>query len=199
MLEDYPKEVILKNGEEVTLDLMVKEDERKLHEFFLRLPEEDRLCLKSNVVDPNVIKSWAQNMNYDHIVPILSKKGDRIVGDATLHRRTIDPPQNVGEIRIVTDRDFRRVGLGTRLAKEIYYLALNKKMNKLIAEIAADQKNVRKTFQHLGFEEEKILEKQVVDLHGNKHDLVVMTQDVDALWKKIKDLIDKDTAHYSRG
>jgi RimJ/RimL family protein N-acetyltransferase len=199
MLEDYPKEVILKNGEEVILDIMVKEDEKKLHEFFLRLPEEDRLCLKSNVVDPNVIKLWAQNINYDHVAPILAKKGDRIIGDATLHRRTTDLPQNAGEIRIVTDRDFRRVGLGTRLAKEIYYLALNKKMNKLIAEIAADQQNVRKTFRHLGFEEDKILEKHVVDLRGHKHDLVIMTQDVDALWKKIEDLIDKDTAHYSRG
>lgn len=198
MLEDYPKQVILKNGEEIIMSPMVKEDEKRLHEFFLRLPEEDRLCLKSNVIDPDVIKSWAQNMNYDHIIPILARKGDRVIGDATLHLRTSDLPERVGEIRIVTDRDFRRMGLGTRLAKEIYYLALNKKMSKLIAEIAADQQNVRKTFKHLGFEEKKILEKHIVDLHGNKHDLVVMTQDVDALWKRIKDLIDKDVADSSR-
>jgi RimJ/RimL family protein N-acetyltransferase len=198
MLEDYPKKVVLKNGEEVILDLMVKEDEKKLHEFFLRLPEEDRLFLKSDVVDPNVIKSWADNINYDHVIPILAKKGDRIVGDATLHRRTVDLPHKVGEIRIVTDRDFRRIGLGTRLAKEIYYLALHKKMSKLIAEIAADQEHIRETCKYLGFEEEKVLEKHVIDLHGNKHDLVVMTQDVDALWKRMEDLIDKDTAHYSR-
>jgi GNAT superfamily N-acetyltransferase len=198
MLKDYPKKVTLKNGEEVILDVMVKEDEKELHEFFVRLPEKDRLYLKSNVVDPRVIKSWAENIDYDHVIPILAKKGNRIIGDATLHRRTMDRPKKVGEIRIVTDKDYRRVGLGTRLAKEIYYLALSRQMNKLVAEVVADQKNVRDTFEHLGFEEETTLEKQAVDLHGNKHDLVVMTQDVDALWKRIKDLIDDDVAGSSR-
>ena len=96
------------------------------------------------------------------------------------------------------DKDFRRLGLGARLAKEIYYLALSMKMNKLVAEVVEDQHAVIKTCESLGFRHEKILENQATDLHGKKHNLVVMTEDVDALWKTIEDLLKKDTADRSR-
>ena len=198
MLRDYPKEVTLKSGEKVILRPMVKEDEQRLLDFFLRLPEEDRLFLKNDVTDPNVIKSWAQNINYEHVIPILAEIGDRIIGDATLHRRTTDRPLDIGEVRIVIDKDFRRRGLGTRLAREIYYLALSKKMNRLVAEVVEDQHAVIKTFKILGFRQEKVLENQARDLHGKKHNLVIMTEDVDALWKATEDLLHKDMADRSR-
>ncbi len=198
MLRDYPKEVTIKSGEKVILRPMVKEDEQKLLKFFLGLPEEDRLFLKNDVTDPKVIESWAQKLNYEHVIPILAELDDRIIGDATLHKRTTDQPPNVGEIRIVTDRSFRRRGLGILLAKEIFYLALSLKMDRLVAEVVENQHTVIKTFKSLGFRQETILENRAIDLHGKKHNLVIMTADVDALWKTIEDLIHKDTAHYSR-
>lgn len=198
MLENYPKAVILKDGEKITLRPMVKEDEEKLLAFFSRLPEKDRLFLRDNVTDPRVIKSWVDNLNYEHVLPILAEIDDRIIGDATLHRRTTDEPQKIGEIRIVTDKDFRRRGLGKLLAREIYFLALRMHMNKLVAEIIEDQRQVIETFRKLGFRHEEMVKERAVDLHGAKHDLVVMTEDVDALWKTIEDQIARDTAHYSR-
>ena len=198
MLRDYPKEVTLRTGEKVILRPMVKEDEQRLLDFFLRLPEADRLFLKNDVTDPNVIKSWAQNIDYEHVIPILAEIDDRIIGDATLHRRTTDQPHDIGEVRIVIDKDFRRRGLGKRLAREIYYLALSKKMNRLVAEVVEDQHAVIKTFEILGFRREKVLENQARDLHGKKHNLVVMTEDVDALWNAIEDLLRKDMADRSR-
>lgn len=198
MLQDYPKEVTLKSGDKIILRPMVKEDEQKLLEFFLSLPEKDRIFLKDDVTDPKIIESWARNLNYEHVIPILAETSNRIIGDATLHRRTTDQPPTIGEIRIVTDRDFRRRGLGTMLAKEIYYLALSLKLNKLVAEIVEEQHTVIKTFKSLGFRHETVLKAGAIDIHGKKHDLVVMTEDVDALWKTIEDLIHKDTAHYSR-
>lgn len=198
MLKDYPKEVTIRSGEKVILRPMVKEDEQKLLEFFLGLPEEDRLFLKNDVTDPKVIESWAQKLNYEHVIPILAELDDRIIGDATLHKRTTDQSPNVGEIRIVTDRSVRRRGLGTLLAKEIFYLALSLKMNRLVAEVVENQYAVIKVFESVGFQKEKILENRAIDLHGKKHNLVIMTADVDAFWKTIEDLISKDTAHYSR-
>ena len=198
MLRDYPKEVTLKSGEKVTLRPMVKEDEQKLLAFFSGLPEKDRLFLRHDVTDPKVIESWAHNLNYEHVIPILAEIDDRIIGDATLHRRTTDQPIKTGELRIATDKDFRRRGLGKLLAREIYYLALNMKLNRLIAEIVEDQHTVIKTFKALGFRHKTTLKNRVIDLHGTKHDLVVMTEDVDALWKAIEDALEKDTAHYGR-
>ncbi len=133
------------------------------------------------------------------MIPILAELDDRIIGDATLHVRTTDQPLNIGEVRIVIDKDFRRRGLGTRLAKEIYYLALSRKMNRLVAEVVEDQYAVIKTFEVLGFRKKKVLENQAKDLHGRKHNLVVMTENVDALRKAIEDLLRKDMADRSRG
>ena len=198
MLRDYPKAVILESGEKVILRPMVKEDQKKLLEFFSSLPEKDRLFLKDDVTDPKVIETWARNLDYDHVIPILAEIGDRIIGDATLHKRTTEQPPKIGEIRIVTDKDFRRRGLGTMLAKEIYYLALHLKMNRLVAEIVEDQHTVIKTFKSLGFRHNTILKNRAIDLHGKKHNLVIMTEDVDALWKTIEDLTRDDTAFYSR-
>lgn len=198
MLRDYPKEITLRTGEKVTLRPMVKDDERKLLEFFLRLSEEDRLFLKDDVTDPKVIESWARNLNYERVIPILAERDDRIIGDATLHPRKTDHPPSVGEIRIVTDGEFRRRGLGTMLAKEIYFLALSLNLDRLVAEVVEDQHTVIKTFESLGFRRETVLKARVSDLHGKRHNLVVMTENVRALWKKIEELIERDIAHYSR-
>lgn len=198
MLKSYPKEIILRTGEKVTLRPMVKDDERKLLKFFSRLSEKDRLFLKDDVTDPKVIESWARNLNYAHVIPIIAQIDDRIIGDATLHIRETDQPPSLGEIRIVTDRDFRRRGLGSMLAKEIYFLALSMNLDRLVAEVVEDQHAVIKTFESLGFRRETVLKARAIDLHGEKHNLVIMTEDVRALWEKIEDLIERDIAHYSR-
>jgi L-amino acid N-acyltransferase YncA len=199
MLKDYPKEVTLKSGEKVILRPMVKEDEKMLLEFFSRLPEEDRVLLRDDVSDPKVIKSWAENVNYEHVLPILAEMDGKIIGDATLHRRTTEEQQKIGDLRIVIDKDFRRRGLGALLAREIYYLALSLKYGKLVVEVFEEQQGVLKMCESLGFRHEKIMISRAVDLQGKKRNLVVMIEDVDALWKAIDDLIKKDVAHYSRG
>ena len=199
MLKDYPKEVTLKSGEKVIFRPMVKEDEKMLLKFFLRLPKEDRVFLKDDVSDPKVIKSWTENVNYDHVIPILAEISGKIIGDATLHRRTTEEPEKIGEMRIVIDKDFRRRGLGAILAREIYYLALSLKYGKLVAEVFKEQRGVLKMCESLGFRHEKILISRAVDLQGRKRELVVMIENVDALWKAIQDLIQEDVDHYSRG
>jgi RimJ/RimL family protein N-acetyltransferase len=198
MLRDYPKEVVLKGGEKVTLRPMVKEDGPKLLEFFSRLSEEDRLFLRDDVANPKVIELWVRNLNYEHIIPILAEKDERIIGDATLHLKKTDQPSSMGEIRIVTDGNFRRRGLGTLLAKELYFLALSLNLDRLVAEVVEDQHTVIKTFESLGFRRETVLKNKAIDLRGKKHNLVIMRENVRALWKKMEDLIERDIAHYSR-
>ena len=199
MLENYPKEIKLRTGERVTLRPMVKEDEQRLLEFFSRLPEDDRLFLKDDVTDPKVIGSWARNLNYKHVIPILAEMDGKIIGDATLHFRTTEQKPTVGEIRVVTDSDFRRRGLGRMMAKEIYFLALRLQLDSLVAEVVEDQPTVIKTFESLGFHREEVLRDKATDLHGKRHNVVILIEDVRALWKKMEDLIERDIAHYSRG
>jgi len=192
MLSEYPKKVTLRGGEQVTLRPLVKEDKKKLIDFFSRVPLEDRMFLKEDVTDKNVIESWIKNINYERIIPIIAETEDeRIIGDATLHRKVFGWSRHVGEIRIVTDRDFRRKHLGFLLAKEIFHLAMSLKLEKVDAEMMEHQHAAIKVFKALGFVKEAVLKNHVIDLNGNKHNLIIMSQNVTSLWEKMGDLIEE--------
>lgn len=55
ILYEYPKRTTLKDGTELTLRPLRKEDQQALYEYFMRMPPEDRMGLKDDVTDPEVI------------------------------------------------------------------------------------------------------------------------------------------------
>ena len=67
MIIGYPKEVTLRDGTRVTLKPFEKKDKESVYEFFVSLPEEDRLYLKDDVTDPLVVEKWARELNYDKV------------------------------------------------------------------------------------------------------------------------------------
>jgi len=189
ILNDYPKRAQLQDGQEVTLRPMVREDEQKLLEFFRRLPPEDRLFLKDDVTRPDVICAWAETLDYNRVIPILAECEGRIIGDATLHRARYGWSTHVGEIRLVTDPEFRRQRLGRLLAREIFFLALVLKLDKVVAEMMEDQQGALRVFSALGFQQEATLKNHVRDLEGKYHNLIIMSQDVIGFWRRIEDHI----------
>jgi RimJ/RimL family protein N-acetyltransferase len=166
---------------------MVREDKEGLLAFFRRLPPPDRQFLKDDVTRAEIIETWARELNYDRVLPILAEFEGRIVGDATLHRQVYGWMRHVGEIRVVTDPFLRRRGLATAMAREIFYLALQAGLDKMVAEMVADQVAAIKVFGKLGFQQEARLANHVVDLQGRKHDLVIMTTDIPALMQKMQE------------
>ena len=186
-LKGFPKQIILRDRSAVTLRPMVREDKEGLRTFFRRLPPEDRQFLKDDVTRAEIIETWARDLNYDRVLPILAEFEGRIVGDATLHRQAYGWMRHVGEIRLVTDPYLRRRGLATAMAREIFYLALQAGLDKMVAEMVADQIAAIKVFGKLGFQQEARLVNHVVDLQGRKHDLVIMTTDIPALMQKMQE------------
>lgn len=186
-LKGFPKQISLRDQSVVTLRPMVPEDKQGLLAFFRRLPPEDRQFLKDDVTRPEIIDGWARDLNYDRVLPILAEWEGRIVGDATLHRQAYGWMRHVGEIRVVTDAYLRRRGLASAMAREIFYVALQVGLDKMIAEMVADQVAAIKVFEKLGFQQEARLANHVVDLQGRKHDLVILTTDIPALMQKMQE------------
>ncbi len=184
ILDEYPKEVTLKDGSTIVLRPMVGADESALLEFFSGLTEADRLYLRHDVTNPEVIKSWALNVDYEKVLPILALADGKVVGDATLHRNPFSWMRHVGSIRIVVGKEYRKKGLARTLAAEIFQLALTAKLEKLVAEMLTDQKDAQRVFSRLGFVEEATLKDHVLDSAGKKHDMLIMTNDVNTLWQK---------------
>ena len=186
-VKGFPKQITLRDRSVVTLRPMVREDKDELLAFFRRLPPEDRQFLKDDVTRAEIIEAWARDLNYDRVLPILAEFEGRIVGDATLHRQAYGWMRHVGEIRVVTDPYLRRRGLATAMAREIFYLALQVGLDKMVAEMVGGQVAAIKVFGKLGFQQEARLANHVVDLQGRKHDLVIMTTDIPTLMQKMQE------------
>ncbi len=183
ILEEYPKTVYLKDESSVILRPMIMEDEVALFDFLTSLSRADRLYLRDDVTNPDVIRSWATNIDYDKVLPILALSGDRIVANATLHRNPFGWMKHVGTIRMVVAQDFREKGLARTMAAEVFQNALAAKLDKLVAEMLTDQHDARRVFSRLGFRDEAVLKDHVLDADDMKHDLLIMTNDVNTLWQ----------------
>jgi RimJ/RimL family protein N-acetyltransferase len=183
-LKEYPKETILKDASQAILRPMVREDQDRLMEFFRGLSDADRLYLRDDVTNPEVVRSWSENIDYEKVLPILAIGEDRIVGNATLHRNPFGWMRHVGSIRITVAQDYRQKGLARILAAEVFRKALASGLEKLVAEMLTEQDDARRVFARLGFRDEAILKDHVLDAKGVKHDLLIMSNDLNLLWTR---------------
>ncbi len=184
--QEYPKQAKLKDGSVVVLKPFEKKDKDALYTFFQRLPEADRLFLKDDVADPATVERWAAELNYDRVYPILAWVGNDVVADATLHKNLGGWMKHVGTIRIVVARDFHRKGLGSLLANELFLHALKSGLEKIVAEVMDSQHGAARVFEKLGFRHEATFRGHVRDQIGVRHDLHVLSKDLEEFWANIQ-------------
>jgi len=174
ILYEYPKRTTLRDGTELTLRPLRKEDQQALHEYFLRMPPEDRMGLKDDVTDLEVIEHWIYDLDYDVVLPVLALDDGRIVANATLHFNQIGWTKHQGEIRITSDLDYRQKGLAARLIQELIEISAYFGLEQLTAEIAPTSVEARTIFRKLGFNEIASLQGFVKDFEENQADLTIM-------------------------
>ena len=175
-ISTYPKLLPLRDGEEVAIRPMVSGDEGTLLDFFLRLPEEDRFYLKDDVTAPGVIAGWVRDLDYERVFPLLAVQHDRIVGDATLHRRRGGAHRHMGEVRVTVDPALRGRGLGTALLRELVDCASQVGLETLVFElIEGVQDEAIDAARRAGFLVAARLANHVKDMQGTPHDLVIMS------------------------
>jgi len=186
MAREYPKEVKVRDGSTIVLKPFEKKDKDALFLFFQKLPEGDRLFLKDNVTDPAVVERWAVELNYDKVFPLLAWRGSEVAADATLHKNLGGWMKHVGTIRIVVGGEYQRLGLGSILANELFLHALKCGLEKIVAEMMETQQGAKKVFEKLGFRQEAVFHGHVRDQIGVRHDLLVLTKDLEDFWANIQ-------------
>src|ERR1019366_8005632 len=68
-LQKYPKEITLKDQSKCKLRPLRKDDEKNFHEFFVAVPEPERMFIKHRVIEPEVIRDWCQNIDLGRNLP----------------------------------------------------------------------------------------------------------------------------------
>lgn len=188
-MEQLPKTAKLKDGTVVTLRTVTKQDGPALLAFFRALPKDDRLFLKEDVTQPEVIDRWLKEDEYGDVYPIVAEQNSKIVGDATLHLNKHGWQRNMAEIRCVVAREFQKKGLGTILMHELVAHAHKEGVHKITAKMMDSQVSAQNAFKKLGFRKEYELKDFVLDISGKPHNLVIMVNDVSELWKTMEDLL----------
>lgn len=73
---------------------------------------------------------------------------------------------------------FSKWGLGQTLTREVFAIALDMELEKLMAQMTVDQRGAINVFEGLGFRAEALLKDHVKDRDGKKHDIVILSHDV---------------------
>ncbi len=177
-LQQYPKDLTLKDGSKCSLRPLRQQDEKAFHEFFVAVPEAERMFIKHRVMEPQVIRDWCQNIDLGRHLPVLALMDGKIVGDATLHQQLGGWKRHIGRVSVLVLPNYRGRGLARALVTEIVTLARSAGLEKVEAEFIGEQEAAIKMFALLGFSNLVRLEDYVKDMQAISHDYVLMGLDL---------------------
>ena len=176
----YPWTTTVKDNQ-ITIRLMKPEDSKALLDFAQSLPEDDLLFLSVDITKPEVVEQWARNVESGRVKTVLAESNGRLIGHGTLSLNDLMWTRHLGEIQLMISPDRRGWGLGSLLANEVFAIAQELGLQKIVARMASEQRGALQVFERLGFKAEAILADYVMDRQGRTHDLIVMSYDVTGL------------------
>lgn len=176
--DGYPKTISL-SDQEVEIRVFGTQDRAQVLAFAQALPEQDLLFLRLDITEPDIVDAWLANISSGATFSLCAYAGGEFVGYATVERNPARWTRRVGEIRVNVAPSLRSQGLGRSLTSQIFDIARAMGLKKLVAHMTPDQAGAQVAFKRLGFVPEALLADHVEDRHGDAHDLLIMSYDVD--------------------
>lgn len=178
-VRSYPRTVTL-GDTAVELRFMRAGDEDAVLAFARALPPHDLLFLPRDITHPKVLGAWVREIERGAMTTLLAFRGADAIGCATIVRDPLSWSPHVAELRVVVARDARGIGLGRALSADAGELAVATGTEKIVAHMTPDQIGAVTVFETMGYRAEALLRDHVKDADGTKHDLVILSLDVDA-------------------
>ncbi len=162
----------------VTIRRFKADDMDAMLRFSRALPEHDLLFLSRDLKHRKVVEAWAEAIEDGFIDSFVAEDGDAIVGTCALVRDPLGWSTHVGEVRLLVSPQLRGQGVGRRLLDEMFKVATQRELKKLVAQATPDQRGAIQLFEEHGFRGEALLKDHVMDRQGSVHDLVILSLDV---------------------
>lgn len=183
------KKAKLKDGSEVLIRELKKDDVDRSLAFFRALPKEDRAYLRVDVTKREIVDRRINAMEPEEISRLVAVVDGEIVADGSLEREHQEWKKHIAELRLIVAHPYQRKGLGLLMARELFALAASKKVEEILVRIMAPQVGALSIFKRLGFHQDAVLHDYVKDIDGEKHDLILMRCDLESLWRKLGDFM----------
>jgi len=175
----------LKDGTKVVVRNLSLNDLDRILKFYRSLPSEDRKYLRVDVTNRNVVEQRIKAVETGNVFRIIALHGDDIIADGTFEFTPEEWRKHQGELRAIVSKQFQRKGLGMIMMRELYFLAVKKKVEKIVVKMMRPQIAARTICRKLGFHEELLIPDYVRDQTGKPQDLVIMTIDIEDFWKEL--------------
>ena len=177
-LKDIDKSFTSDDGIAIEIRPLQISDEKALLGFFKNLPQPEVMFFKRRVTDPDVIKSWCENIELDSRLPLLALHEGKIVAVASLLQNKGGWKRHIGRISQSILPKYRQNGIAGKLVQELVDVARMAGLQKVEAEFIDKQEGGQKLFALLGFTHLLKLEDYVQDMQAINHDYVLMGMDL---------------------
>ena len=192
------KTVSLKDENEVTIRNMRPKDVDLSFEFFCGLPEEDRRYLRVDVTRRDVVEWRTTEVDSGRVDRLVAVANGEIVADGSLELQGHGWGDGIGEIRLMVAQPYQHLGLGTLLARELYYLGMQHKLDRIVVRVMRPQSRAHRIMKRLGFKEEFLIPEHVRDQDGSWQDLIIMRCNLDELWNEMESLVEASDWRWHR-
>ena len=177
-LKDIDKSFTSDDGIVIEIRPLQPSDEKALLGFFKNLPQPEVMFFKRRVTDPDVIKSWCENIELDSRLPLLALHEGKIIAVASLLQNKGGWKRHIGRISQSILPKYRQKGIAGKLVQELVEVARMAGLQKVEAEFIDKQEGGQKLFALLGFTHLLKLEDYVQDMQAINHDYVLMGMDL---------------------
>jgi RimJ/RimL family protein N-acetyltransferase len=184
------KVVKLKNQRPVLIRDMLPGDTDRSFDFFASLPSKDRKYLRRDVTRRELVERRVKTMKDGRVRRLVAVADNEIVADGALEIEGHGWGDGVAEIRLVIAKPFQRVGLGMLMARELFLLAAEHRVERIVVRMLKPQEAAVNIFRKLGFRDEFTIPEHVRDRDGQWQDMIIMRCNLDDLWHDMEVLVE---------
>ena len=176
----------LKDGKKVLIRELHTDDLDRLMKFYSSLPLKDRKYLRIDVTNRKIVEKRIKLTKASNVFRLVALFDDEIIGDGALELSAEEWRKHQGELRVIVAKPFQHKGLGTIMVRELYFLAVEKKVELVVVKMMRPQIAAQRIFRKLGFQEELLIPDYVRDQSGATQDLIIMKCNIKDLWDELE-------------
>jgi N-acetylglutamate synthase-like GNAT family acetyltransferase len=189
----------LQDGKEVRIRKpTVEADLDRLMHFFVHLPPERKIWLRYNVNNHEILVQRLAEVDGEDHWRLIAELDGQIIADGTMDREAYSWMRHVAELRVIVDRAFQETGVLQALCEELVVLAQEAGVEKLQCMVPVERAKHIQNLEAIGFKQEVVRKGLVKGIDAKLHDVVIMSNDLDEVWRRLEERMQDMDISYSK-